>query len=513
MCLLSYGRRNLILESITMKIPSGAKVNPVRSGMIQMHDEADALAKAKQKMRFGVDYIYEEHPIGVPFIAQVKIKADPSCASMCVNGKELRYNPEFVNHISVNAVKWVVLHEMMHLMLGHHIRRGDRNHRGYNIAGDLSINHLLEEYMRRLDVYDELVNELGVLMPRHEPYTNIPAGLSSEDNYRRLEKDAVDQMDDEQQSVAGDDESDDESDDGSNSGDGDGEGDGQQSNDSGDGSQGKGGKPGAGGEQGESKGTDLGNCKTMTEVFDEQLGGKQLIGEVADSPVIDEEGIDVAEEQYEATAVQAVQLMKEQGRGAGYGIAMIEDIITKKAVNDWRKLREMITKTTLGGINYKRPHRRRTVKHSFVPANRTKGRTKGAIMVDTSGSMGTHEMDEAFVQMSQLLREWPKAEITMVQCDTIIHDRSIKEFTYNDLPLRMPRSWYGNGGTEMQPGVDWIKERRNEYDWAIFVTDMGFGYNALTESGVPTFFVGVNASAGIKLPQKSYHYIPVVVEA
>jgi predicted metal-dependent peptidase len=495
-----------------MKIPNGARVNHAALGFLPQ-DESEVLAKARQKMRFGVDYIYEEHPIGVPFIAQVKIKAAPSCGTMCVNGVELRYDPVFVNRLSVNAVKWVVLHEMMHLMLGHHIRRGERNVRGYNIAGDLSINHLLLEYLHRLDVYKELVEEFGLLMPRREPYTNIPAGLSSEDNYRRLEQDAVDQMDDEQQSVAGQDESDDESDDGSASGDGDGDGDGQESSDSGDNSQGDGDKPGNNGEQGESKGTDLGNCKSMTEVFDEQLDGKQLIGEVADSPVISEEGIDVAEEQYEATAVQAVQLMKEQGKGAGYGIAMIEEIITKKAVNDWRKLREMITKTTLGGINYKRQHRRRTVKHSFVPANRSRGKTKGVLVVDTSGSMGTHEMDEAFVQMSQLFREWPKAEVTMVQCDAVIHNKGIKDYTYNDLPIRIPREWYGNGGTEMQPGVDWIKERRSEYDWAIFVTDMGFSYNSLTESGVPTFFVGVNARAGIELPQKSYHYIPVVVEA
>ncbi len=47
----------------------------------------------------------------------------------------------------------------------------------------------------------------------------------------------------------------------------------------------------------------------------------------------------------------------------------------------------------------------------------------------------------------------------------------------------------------------------------IFITDMMFDYEDLTESGVPTYFVGVNADPNIVLPQKSYHYIPVVVEA
>jgi predicted metal-dependent peptidase len=121
-------------------------------------------------------------------------------------------------------------------------------------------------------------------------------------------------------------------------------------------------------------------------------------------------------------------------------------------------------------------------------------------------------MDEAFVQLSGLLREWPKAVVTMIQCDSIIHDRAVKTYDYNDLPLRIPREWLGRGGTEMQPGVDWLAKRRHEFDWAIFITDMGFSWGALTESGVPTFFVGVNASHDIVMPQRSYDYIPVIVE-
>ena len=127
--------------------------------------------------------------------------------------------------------------------------------------------------------------------------------------------------------------------------------------------------------------------------------------------------------------------------------------------------------------------------------------------------MGLHERDEAFVQMSELLREFPKVEVTMLQVDAVIHEKGIRQFTYNDLPLRIPREWFGNGGTDMQPAVDWVKERKNEFDVVVFITDMEFDYEALTESGVPTYFVGVNANPNIVLPQKSYHYIPVVVEA
>ena len=126
--------------------------------------------------------------------------------------------------------------------------------------------------------------------------------------------------------------------------------------------------------------------------------------------------------------------------------------------------------------------------------------------------MGHRECDEAIVQISKVLEEWPKAEITMVQCDATIHERGIRDYNYNDLPLTVPREWLGRGGTDMQPAVNWLKERKHDYDWAIFVTDMGFCYDNMTESGVPTIFVGVNARDDIVLPQRTYGYIPVIVE-
>ena len=148
----------------------------------------------------------------------------------------------------------------------------------------------------------------------------------------------------------------------------------------------------------------------------------------------------------------------------------------------------------------------------IFPSRKSKGKSKGAVITDTSGSMGRNECDEAIVQISAVLEEWPKTEITLVQCDVQIHDSGTKEFTSADMPLRIPRNWHGRGGTNMQPAIDWLTERKTEFDWAIFVTDMGFSYNSMTESGIPTIFVGVNAGSDIHLPQRSYSYMPVIVD-
>ena len=460
----------------------------------------ETMKKARLKVSLGHDYIFDDHPIGVPWIAKWKVIMDESVATMCTNGRVLKYNPKFVDKLSTDAVKWVVLHEAMHLLLGHHVRRGDRNHKGYNVAGDLAINSLLREYLIKLGVWDELVNKIKILMPREGDWAKFPHLKSAEWYYRELEKDIADLPEPPHGGMTepcedgeggeggegGGEGSDDEKSDGS---------DGEKTDDDGKG-KGKGNGNEAGGDtKGEGSGDATsdggeagkpGSGKSMTEKFDEITGDSTVVGEVDDSPVIEEEGMDHAEAEYEETATQAVVLMKQQGRGAGYGIDYIEESIAKKAANNWTKLREYIHKSCLGGRNHKRPHRRRTAAAAtffrgtvvdtdvIFPSNRTKGKTKGALITDTSGSMGHRECDEAIVQISKVLEEWPKAEITMVQCDATIHERGIRDYSYNDLPLTVPREWLGRG--------------------------------------VPTIFVGVNARHDIVLPQRTYGYIPVIVE-
>jgi len=492
----------------------------------------DIMKRAKLKVDLGHDYIFDFHPIGVPWIAKWKVVMDHGVPTMCTNGRVLKYNPKFVDKLSTDAVKWVVLHEAMHLLLGHHVRRGDRNHKGYNVAGDLAINSLLRDYIIKLDVWDELINKVKILMPREGDWAKFPHLKSAEWYYRELEKDIADlpepphggitepcedgeggdggengegcEPDDEESSTTSGGDGDKKPDDG---GDGDGDGDGSDGDSDTDGDSNAGGSGDA-----TSSGGTASSGKSLTEKFEEITGDSTVVGEVDDSPVIEEEGMDHAEAEYEETATQAVVLMKQQGRGAGYGIDYIENSIAKKAANNWSKLREYIHKSCLGGRNHKRPHRRRTMGDVIFPSNRTKGKTKGAVITDTSGSMGHRECDEAIVQISKVLEEWPKAEITMVQCDATIHERGIREYNYNDLPLTVPREWLGRGGTDMQPAIDWLRDKKHDYDWAIFVTDMGFCYDSMTESGVPTIFVGVNACDSIVLPQRTYGYIPVIVE-
>jgi len=60
-----------------------------------------------------------------------------------INGKEIIFNPAYVNQLSFNQVKFLLAHESFHCMLGHHVRRAGRDHETWNSSGDYVVNDIL----------------------------------------------------------------------------------------------------------------------------------------------------------------------------------------------------------------------------------------------------------------------------------------------------------------------------------------------------------------------------------
>jgi predicted metal-dependent peptidase len=86
-----------------------------------------------------------EHPfigniaLNLPFIPDYTIRTAQT------NGKDIRYNPYFMDSFGDEERKFVVAHECMHPMLDHNFRRGERQHKRWNKAGDYVINQLLTD--------------------------------------------------------------------------------------------------------------------------------------------------------------------------------------------------------------------------------------------------------------------------------------------------------------------------------------------------------------------------------
>jgi predicted metal-dependent peptidase len=94
------------------------------------------LAKAKTSLIL-------EHPfvgtiaLNMPFVLTEDV---PTAAT---NGKQVMFNPHFIDPLCDEQLKFLVAHECFHPMFEHNYRRGDRNPGKWNKACDYVINHHL----------------------------------------------------------------------------------------------------------------------------------------------------------------------------------------------------------------------------------------------------------------------------------------------------------------------------------------------------------------------------------
>lgn len=101
-----------------------------------------------------------------------------SVPTMGVDGRSLYVNPAFCLTLSPKEVQGVLAHEVLHIALKHHCRRGARDPQLWNVAADLAINHILKEAGMTLP-------KCG-LFPGVAPFEDYPPGLSAEAYYTML---------------------------------------------------------------------------------------------------------------------------------------------------------------------------------------------------------------------------------------------------------------------------------------------------------------------------------------
>lgn len=82
-----------------------------------------------------------------PFFGSIALRMDliedDTCKTFYTNGKVIGYNPQYVDTLTLNQVKGIIAHEVMHVANGHHLRQGQKEHDKWNIATDYAINPLL----------------------------------------------------------------------------------------------------------------------------------------------------------------------------------------------------------------------------------------------------------------------------------------------------------------------------------------------------------------------------------
>jgi len=389
---------------------------------------------------------------GLAFFASLMMKrpfiADSTIATACTNGKVVRYNPQFFDGLSQDELVFVICHELMHITLLHHTRRGCREVEMWNHAADYAINPILHKAGLKLIK--------GVLMDAK--YLD----MSAETIYNILEQEKMQQQEQQQQEQK--DEQDEEQDgaDGQESpdntsqddeeGEGDEEGNGEgDENDEGDG-EGEG--------DGESDETD-GDGEGDSTTPDMGIGG------VEDTPAASESELEQAEAETKQEVAAAMQIAKSQGKMPAFLESMAKAVLEPRVA--WQEvLSRFINDTSKSDYSFMRPNRRFAGR--VVMPSLHKEEIGGIVLViDTSGSVfGVLDLLDKFATEMQEVCSMIQSPITVLHVDTKVQgEPDIIE--PDDTFILKPR---GGGGTDFRPAFEWLEENDTPVKAMVYFTDM-----------------------------------------
>lgn len=117
--------------------------------------------------------IISTDPYFATLILSLVITEDVTIDTMCTNGVQIKYNPTFVNSLTLDECKGVLAHEALHCALLHHLRREGRDPERWNIACDYVVNDALVKSNYVLP-NDALIDPQFSSMSAEDVYTRIP---------------------------------------------------------------------------------------------------------------------------------------------------------------------------------------------------------------------------------------------------------------------------------------------------------------------------------------------------
>lgn len=172
------------------------------------------------------------------------------------------------------------------------------------------------------------------------------------------------------------------------------------------------------------------------------------------------------------------------GRDPGNFIEELDEAFPEptKPRMDWKTaLRLFATPQRRAFTTYARPNRRYRLRVGEIPGRIYRpdvARPKRLfVVIDTSGSMSTEELNEIAGELRRLNR-W--ARFTVVECDTIIHRVYPFAGHFTDAA--------GRGGTDLRPVFEPAFLAEHRPDGVVYFTD-GEGPYPATAPGVPTLWV------------------------
>ncbi len=73
-------------------------------------------------------------------VMHLKFALDRNCETAATDGERILFGPEFLDGLSDAELDFILMHEVLHVALRHHVRCGERDRELYNIACDIVVN-------------------------------------------------------------------------------------------------------------------------------------------------------------------------------------------------------------------------------------------------------------------------------------------------------------------------------------------------------------------------------------
>lgn len=346
-------------------------------------------------------------------------------------GLVLLHDPEVVKALPIDELAGILAHECGHV-LREHLKRaelGNYDHYTFNVAGDMGINPDLLASGLKLPSW-------GAFPERH----GFPLGLMAEEYYHLLKK--------EEATItiklkgAG-------------------------------GAGGKGSdKSDAGNSQGNGDPSSKGNvCNGKCG----GIGGNPVDAEL-EAEVDGAIGRDETEKELirESTIEDMRRHVAQHGRGSiPGGFSQLLDIIKKPPKVPWNKvlshkLRRMTGQIASGGNDFSMSRlSKRSYTRGFPRPGMIEHKPTILFCLDTSGSMGDEQLNDAYVEMIGVATKCGVEDIFLMQADAAVTDKPERVTAKSLLHPKIK----GRGGTDFSPAIDAARKMRPRPDILIYLTD------------------------------------------
>ena len=369
------------------------------------------------------------------------------------NTYNLLVNPEFFATLPMEQRIGVLIHECQHVILQHIFRKGERDHKLFNIAADIAINQHIEN-----------IPEGGMFPETFE----FPEDLTAEHYYTLLKKEQDEQQKEKDEAEKGQDDCPDCGGSGEEPDDSDGEEEGgetpggeenptDEESDKGtkpcETCQGSGKEPGENGQWKPSNGhPDLTGSEELT-LDDHGEWGK-----------INPEDEELAKDQMGKILEDA------QAKARGNTPQNISDLLElwkKKPVISWKRVLKRFVASKKGSKigTIKRRDRRMPNRHDLKGKKTFYDQPEVVVGIDVSGSMSDDEIMNGLTEILEVCK-LTHSKLKVVQIDTDIQGLEV----FDEKTKKFERK--GCGGTDMSEMARFLTKDKIQYDVLVMISDM-----------------------------------------